>query len=154
MTYSMRGTQKPPTGTESMKGEPRYRSGLEKRVCEKLRARGIKFYYEPYQLEYTTEVKTGLCPNCGHNVMLKKRHYTPDLVLQNGTIIEIKGKFTGEMRTKMIAVAECNPELEIKMLFQRDGWITKKKRTSYTQWCRNNGFDYAVGEDIPDEWIY
>lgn len=134
--------------------EPRYRSGLERRVCQDLKERGVKFYYEPHKLDYTKEVKQGFCPECGSKLMLKCHQYTPDIVLPNGIHVEVKGKFTGEMRTKMIAVAECNPEIEIKMLFQRDGWLTKKHKMKYSQWCERNGFDCAIGESIPNEWIY
>jgi hypothetical protein len=93
------------------------------------------------------------CAKCGHNVALKQRNYTPDLVLGNGVIIEIKGKFTGEMRTKMLAVRRCNPDLDIRMLFQADNWLTKKKATRYSDWCERNGFIYHIGEVVPSEWI-
>jgi len=135
------------------KTEPPYRSQLEKRVCNNLRNRRIPFDYEPYKLSYTTEVKTATCAKCGHNVALKQRNYTPDLVLSNGIVIEIKGKFTGEMRTKMLAVRRCNPELDIRMLFQADNWLTRKKATRYSDWCERNGFIYHVGEQVPSEWV-
>jgi len=135
------------------KTEPKYRSGLERRVCNNLRNRRVKFSYEPYKLDYTKEVKQGLCPNCGSKVMLKCHQYTPDIVLDNGVHVEIKGKFTGEMRTKMVAVQECNPDVDIRFLFQRDGWCTKNHKMRYSEWCEKNGFDYAIGEVIPSEWI-
>lgn len=130
-----------------------YRSGLEERVCNNLRNRGVKFQYEPYQLDYTKEVKQGYCPECGSKVMLKCHQYTPDVVLPGGVHVEIKGKFDGAMRTKMIAVQESNPEVDIRFLFQRNGWCTKNHKMRYSDWCERNGFDYAVGEYIPDEWI-
>jgi len=135
------------------KTKPNYRSKLEERVCNNLRNRNIQYDYEPYQLKYTTEVKPAYCANCGHNVVLKERNYTPDIVLGNGIVIEIKGKFTGEMRTKMLAVRRCNPELDIRMLFQADNWLTKKKATRYSDWCERNGFVYHIGEVVPSEWI-
>jgi len=132
----------------------RYRSDLERRVCNNLRNRRVKFEYEPFQLAYTTEVRNAICPACGSKGMLKERQYTPDLSLNGGnTLIEIKGRFTGEMRTKMTAVKRCNPEFEIKMLFQRDGWCTKRQKMRYSEWCEKNGFDYAIGEVVPSEWI-
>jgi len=135
------------------KSRSKYRSGLEERVCNNLRNRGIDFSYEPYQLSYTTEVKPAHCANCGHKVVLKERNYTPDVVLDNGMVIEIKGKFTGEMRTKMLAVRRCNPQLDIRMLFQSENSLTKKKATRYSDWCERNGFKYHVGEQIPSEWV-
>lgn len=133
--------------------KPKYRSKLEERVCNNLRNRRIVFSYEPYQIHYTTEVRPAYCDKCGHNVILKKRTYTPDVVLSNGIVIEIKGKFTGEMRTKMLAVRRCNPELDIRMLFQADNWLTRKKVQRYSDWCKKNGFIYHVGEQIPSEWV-
>lgn len=134
-------------------GKPRYRSKLEERVCNNLRNRGVKFSYEPYKIKYTVEVKPAFCPECGSKVVLKERTYTPDVVLSNGVHIEIKGKLTGEMRTKMIAIKECNPDLDIRLLFQRDNWLTKTKATRYSTWAERNGFVYHVGEQIPSEWV-
>jgi len=133
--------------------KPRYRSKLEERVCNNLRNRRIQFSYEPYQIKYTTEVKPAYCANCGHSVVLKQRNYTPDLVLDNGIVIEIKGKFTGEMRTKMLAIRRCNPDLDIRMLFQADNWLTRKKAQKYSDWCKRNNFTYHVGEQVPSDWV-
>lgn len=85
--------------------------------------------------------------------MLKCHQYTPDVVLPNGIHVEIKGRFTGEARTKMIAVKKCNPDVDIRFLFQRDDWCTKNHKMRYSEWCEKNGFDYAIGEVIPSEWI-
>jgi DNA-directed RNA polymerase subunit RPC12/RpoP len=98
-------------------------------------------------------VKPAYCANCGHNVILKERNYTPDVVLGNGVVVEIKGKFTGEMRTKMLAVRRCNPDLDIRMLFQADNWLTRKKKQRYSDWCERNGFTYHVGEQVPSDWV-
>ena len=133
--------------------KPKYRSKLEERVCNNLRNRKVKYAYEPYQIKYTTEVKPAYCANCGHNVVLKQRNYTPDLVLDNGIVIEIKGKFTAEMRKKMIAVRDCNPHLDVRMLFQSDNWLTRKKFQRYSDWCEKQGFVYHVGERVPDDWV-
>lgn len=135
------------------KTEPKYRSNLERRVINNLRNRKIDYQYEPYALKYTMEVKPAYCANCGNNVVLKQRSYTPDVVLGNGIVIEIKGKFTGEMRTKMLAVRASNPELDIRMLFQSDNWLTRKKSMRYTDWCERHGFIYHVGETVPSSWI-
>lgn len=133
-------------------GKPKYRSQFEERVCNNLRNRNIKFAYEPYSMNYTTEVRSAICPKCGNHGMLKVRTYTPDLELGNGVIVELKGKFTGEMRTKMLAVKWCNPQKEIKILFQKDNWCTKNQKMRYSDWCKRHAFDYAIGEVIPDEW--
>ena len=133
--------------------KPKYRSKLEERVCNNLRNRRIDFSYEPYQIQYTTEVKPAYCANCGHNVILKERNYTPDVVLGNGVVVEIKGKFTGEMRTKMLAVRRCNPDLDLRMLFPSDHLLTRKKKQRYSDWCERNGFTYHVGEQVPSDWV-
>jgi len=137
----------------TMKGPPKYRSKLEERVCRDLNERRIKYSYEPYQIKYTSEVKPAHCANCGHKVVLKERNYTPDVVLANGIVIEIKGKFTGEMRSKMLAIRNCNPHLDIRMLFQSDNWMTRKKAMRYSDWCERHGFIYHVGDKVPSSWV-
>lgn len=132
---------------------PKYRSGLERRVVADLERRGIEFEYEPSPLPYFTKVRMGVCPSCGSPNVYQHHWYTPDLVFPNGVYVEIKGKFTGTMRTKMLAVKKNNPDSDIRMLFQSDNWISKKKASRYSDWCEKNGFTYHIGEEVPESWV-
>ncbi len=131
----------------------KYKSKFEERIAGELKKRRVEFDYEKVHLEYSKPVYNGMCQDCKGEHVISQRFYTPDFYLPKQKIfIETKGKFTPENRTKMIHVKECHPELEIKMLFMRDNWITKAKKKRYSDWCEYYGFDYAVGE-IPKEWL-
>ena len=112
------------------------RSGFERIIAKLLRNGRINFKYEPFSLSYTI-----------------KRKYTPDFVLDNGIIIEAKGRFTSADRTKMLRVKETHPELDIRLWFQSDNWLTKKHTMRYSDWANKNGFKYHVGEEIPKKWL-
>lgn len=99
---------------------------------------GVSYEYEPTTLLYT--------------VPESMRKYTPDVVLPNGIIVEIKGRFTVHDRKKMVLVIEQNPELDIRMLFERDHKISKRSKTRYTEWCEKRDIKCAVGREIPEEW--
>lgn len=79
--------------------------------------------------------------------------YTPDVILDNGIIVEIKGRFTTHDRKKMVLVIEQNPELDIRILFERDHTLSKRSKTRYTEWCKKRNIKCAVGREIPKEWI-
>lgn len=116
------------------------RSGLEDKVRKVLNNKKVKFLYEPYSLSYVIEA-----------------WYTPDFVLtkKDGTdlIIETKGFFKPSDRRKMTAIKAAHPELDIRIVFQRDNYLTKSKKAKYTDWAKKNGFPCHVGEEIPDSWL-
>jgi hypothetical protein len=117
----------------------RYSSGLEKKVCDDLDRRGIDYKYESEVLIYIEPART--------------RKYTPDVILGNGIIVEIKGRWMLDDRKKMALVIEQNPDLDIRMLFQQDKPINKGSKTSYTDWCNKRGILCAVGNKVPDKWL-
>jgi hypothetical protein len=53
----------------------------------------------------------------------------------------------------MLAVKEHNPDTDIRILFQTDNWISKKKTSRYSDWCDKNGFIYHIGEEVPESWV-
>ena len=66
-----------------------YRSGLEDRISEQLKAKSVLFKYEEFKIKYeVNEVRT----------------YTPDFELPNGIIIESKGRFVAADRKKHLLV--------------------------------------------------
>jgi hypothetical protein len=116
-----------------------YRSGLEEKVAEDLKRRGIAARYEEVRIKYTKPSRAAT--------------YTPDFVLPNGIIIETKGRFVTADRQKHVLVKEQHPGLDIRFLFQNSrARISKASKTTYAEWCRKNGFLFA-DKAIPEEWL-
>ena len=80
----------------------RYRSGFESKLAHQLKRSGVEFKYETLTIEYQ-----------------KVSTYTPDFILPNGIIVEAKGVWTVEDRTKHLLVRKQHPHLDIRMVFQR-----------------------------------
>lgn len=113
----------------------KFRSIFEKTIA-KLSDKRIK--YESVSLQYT---------------VVKK--YTPDFELPNGILVEAKGNFrsTAE-RTKMLKIKKQHPEVDIRFLFQNPNLkIQKNSKTTYAMWAEKNGFKWASGAHIPQEWV-
>lgn len=112
-------------------------SSFEKRVLEDLVTRGVWYDYEPYKLAYELVHK-----------------YTPDLVLAGGTIVELKGYFSQEDRSKMLAVKKNYPNMIFKFVFQRAGNTISKRpgAMTYGEWAERHGFEWAEGT-IPASWL-
>lgn len=123
---------RPPTS------EAAYRSGLEERIAHELRLQGIPFAFEEVVVPYVKRPAT----------------YTVDFHLQrNGILIETKGWFVSEDRTKHLLVKQQHPELDIRFVFARHNAVLRKgSRTTYSAWCAKHGFKWAQ-TSIPREWI-
>ena len=78
---------------------------------------------------------------------------TPDFFLDNGVIIEAKGRWSAADRRKMLAMKEQYPDEPIYMLFMRDNKLSKTANQTYTAWCESNGITCAVGMP-PEEWLH
>ena len=135
---------------------PKRRSGFEDRVEASLKAKGVRYKYEPktYEVWVETAVRGAVCRECGHTKFKKKQTYTPDFVLSNGVHIEAKGRLTVDNRRKYLAFVEQYPGIKFRLLFQRDNPITKGSKTKYSDWCTKNGIEYSIGEEVPDEWTH
>lgn len=83
--------------------------------------------------------------------------YTPDFIFERPSgirmVVEAKGRFTSQDRTKMLQVMRSNPVEDIRFIFQRDNPIRKGSTTRNSDWALKNGFKFAIGEEIPDEWL-
>ena len=130
------------------------RSKFEERVGEQLDEANMPYTYETWSYEYDEPLRKNLarCADCGSRTLLRTGWYTPDFFLDNGVIIESKGRFTAADRRKMAAIKEHHPDVDIKMLFMRDNKIHKRSQTKYSDWCEANGYDYSIGEVKP-EWL-
>ena len=115
----------------------KYRSGLEKKVAELLGTLSIPFEYESTKVPYVLQC-----------------NYTPDFLLPNGIYLETKGQFTPEDRRKMLAVKKCNPDLDVRLVFQAPyNKISKNSKTTYAAWAEKNGFQWCPYYDIPLDWL-
>jgi hypothetical protein len=113
-----------------------YRSKFEAKVAENMGFQGVLFEYEGDTFEYTITKK-----------------YKCDFKLPNGIFVECKGFFKPEDRTKHLSVRETNPELDIRFLFQSNGKLNKASNMRYSDWCDRHGFKFAVGTEVPEEWL-
>jgi hypothetical protein len=115
-----------------------YRSGLEKKVQEDLKDRGVDYSYESLKIKW---------------VLHENKTYTPDFILPNGVIVETKGRFVPDDRKKHLRIKEQHPDLDIRFVFSNSrAKIRKGSKTSYADWCDKHGFVYA-DKRIPDEWL-
>lgn len=112
-----------------------YRSGLEERVAKLFDINKIPYTYESKKYKYVIE-----------------SNYTPDFFVGE-TVYEAKGFFKPEQRRKMLAVKKQHPELDIRMIFQRNNTLSKSSKTTYGDWCDKHGFPWCVFPLIPKEWF-
>jgi hypothetical protein len=83
----------------------------------------------------------------------KLRKYTPDFVLPNGIILEVKGLLDLGDRQKHEWIREQFPDLDIRFVFQYPyNKITKKSKTTYAKWADKLGIPWCRGPHIPNEW--
>jgi hypothetical protein len=114
----------------------KYRSGFEERIAKELDKRAIPYLYEAQSFEYTT-----------------RSRYKPDLFLMNGVILELKGFFSPSDRRKHVAMKEQHPELDVRMVFQRNNLLTRKSKSTYGMWCDKYDIPWCVWPDIPTDWL-
>lgn len=115
-----------------------YRSGLEEVTAEYLSKKCVAFTYEKEKIKWLD---------------MKYRTYTPDFVLENGIIIETKGRFVSNDRRKHKEVRKQHPDLDIRFVFSNSKQkLYKGAKSSYGDWCDKNGFKYA-DKVIPEEWL-
>ena len=114
----------------------KYRSGFEQTLANQLQRSGVAFEYETIKLKYQ-----------------KVATYTPDFILPNGIIIEAKGLWTVEDRTKHLLVREQHPHLDIRLVFMNAyNKIRKGSNTTYARWCEKKNILYA-NKQIPKQWL-
>ena len=115
-----------------------YRSGLEHSISLYLTELKHKYSYESMKIEWED---------------LTYRTYTPDFLLNNGIIIETKGRFVTEDRRKHLCIQKQHPELDIRFVFTNSrNKISKVSKTTYASWCNKHGFKY-YDRIIPEDWL-
>lgn len=113
-----------------------FKSLIESDNASKLRNWRIPYDYESFRIPWVTT-----------------HTYLPDfLLLHNGIIIEIKGKFVAADRRKHLEVRKQHPDLDIRLVFQRPmNKLYKKSNTTYGMWADRHGYKWAE-RWIPKEW--
>jgi hypothetical protein len=116
-----------------------FRSGLEEKIADQLKAAGISYRFEEDVIEYLKPARTA--------------RYTPDFVLPNGIVVETKGRFVTEDRQKHIQVKAQHPLIDVRLVFSNSrSRISKKSTTTYGMWCERQGIKYA-DKVIPVAWL-
>lgn len=101
-----------------------------------MKEQGISFEYETLRVPFS-----------------RRTFYKPDYILPNGIIVEVKGYFESDDRSKHLKVREEHPGLDVRFVFSTaDKTIGKKSSTTYGAWCEAKGFLYAV-KSIPRAWL-
>ena len=115
-----------------------YRSGLEVKLAEYLDKNAVEYLYEKGRVPY-------------HSPAV----YITDFILtKQAIVIEAKGAFSSEDRTKMLRVKEQHPDLDIRFLFSNPNTrLSKLSKTTYAVWCEKRGFPFAKGPAVPPEWL-
>jgi hypothetical protein len=118
----------------------RFRSKLEAAVWGKIEAVQSGAQFESLKLPYTLS-----------------HTYTPDIILPNGVILEVKGKFVVkgvDSRPKMLAVKAAFPQLDVRFIFQNPHTsVTPRAKMTNAEWADKHGFPWAHYLDIPKEWL-
>lgn len=79
--------------------------------------------------------------------------YTPDFILPNGIIAEVKAYLDVEDRMKHLFIKSQHPGLDIRFVFSRSASpLWKSAKSTCSDWCRKNGFQFA-DKIIPQSWI-
>tara|TARA_R100000152_G_C6690390_1_gene122146 strand:- start:46 stop:390 length:345 start_codon:yes stop_codon:yes gene_type:complete len=112
------------------------RSGLEKQVADLLKQLKVEYEYESEYFPYVIEHK-----------------YIPDFRVGD-VYLETKGYFKPSDRRKMLAVKRCNPDLDIRLVFQAPhNKISKRSKTTYSMWAEKHGFPWCAYYAIPISWL-
>tara|TARA_R110002167_G_scaffold282486_1_gene487741 strand:- start:27 stop:485 length:459 start_codon:yes stop_codon:yes gene_type:complete len=115
-----------------------YRSGLEHKLSEYLDLLKHKYDYESIKIEWED---------------LAYRTYTPDFILNNGIIVETKGRFITADRRKHLCIKKQHPKLDIRFVFTNSkSKLNKGAKSTYAEWCIKNGFRY-YDRIIPEDWL-
>ena len=106
-----------------------YRSKLEARCAQILKENNIPFEYEPFKLEYIPKFEYD-------GIKYRAAYYTPDFVVDDKYILEVKGYANDVYRYKkklvLLKLMQQNRYsfIEIKTLTKLREWIRKYKLLS------------------------
>jgi hypothetical protein len=158
------GTAKSRSGKNNAKRVGQFRSTFEANVAKDLEKKGCKYRYEKLVLPYYKPIKNKLyyleSDNRTEYLELDRgeefytRHtYTPDFLLENGIVIEVKGWLEPKDRHKHILIKSQYPSLDLRFVFYNPSSSLNLKTTgTCAQWCDKWGFKYSKLR-VPTSWI-
>ena len=116
----------------------RYRSNFENNFATFLELNNVRYDYESEKIHFTP----------------KTRVYTPDFhLLDYDMFVETKGQFVASDRAKHLLIREQHPDIDIRFVFQNtQKKLYKGAKTTYSDWCKKHGFQYAQ-EELPRSWF-
>ena len=114
----------------------KFRSDLEGQVADILEKQYVNYMFEPHRIQYSVEKK-----------------YTPDLLLPNGILIEVKGWFKADDQRKHKLIKLQHPELDIRFVFGRLKSKVQGGRFTCQSWCEKYDFQYAESF-VPNSWLH
>lgn len=135
-----------------------FRSKFEESISNELKKLGVNFEYESISIPYKKNQRLTKKLRELHGLPIdfnaQTYHlYLPDFYLKDfDTYIEVKGRYTSSDRAKTLLVVEQNKGINLKLLLQRDQRIHSGSSTFYSDWCKSNNIDYAIGH-VPSRWI-
>jgi len=96
--------------------------------------------YEPMALTYPKKTNRRIvCLDCGGNHVVMLANYTPDIILPNGVVIEVKGRFLPEDRSKHVSLRKTYPELDVRFIMAYDAKLNPRSKTRVSEWLQKNG---------------
>ena len=115
-----------------------YRSNLEWTIAQQIQKEKHELRYEIIKIQW---------------VDFSIRSYTPDFVLDNGIVLEVKGYWSTSDRRKHLEIKRQHPELDIRLVFENSSRKTRKgSNTSYGKWCDKKDIIYC-DRVIPKIWL-
>ena len=113
-----------------------YRSMGEVRFAAKMKRLNIKFNYESDTLAYQVNPQKYVVD------------FTLDVNKNKSIYLEYKGVLDGATRRKMRAVKKCNPDLDIRFVFEKpNNKLYKGAKTRYWEWAERFGFKWYTSSD-------
>lgn len=129
------------------------RSGLERSIRQGLDKAKVPYEYEAKTFSFPLPENGYTCGTCASNKITKRVRYTPDFRLSESLYVEAKGRFSGSNRRRLLAFKAAYPDIDLRLVFQRDNALSKSSKTRYSEWAKDNGFTYHVGPEIPKGWL-
>ena len=117
-----------------------FRSKSEEHVFQLLNDLNIPILYEDIKIAYR---------------WVEDKTYTPDFILPNGIILEVKGRFVLEDRKKHLFIRTQHPDNDIRFIFDNPNKkLYKRGKMTYAGWCEKHKFLYCKKTDgIPRTWL-
>jgi hypothetical protein len=116
-----------------------YRSMSEVRFAAHLKSARVPFKYEAEKLRYRYEEQNYVID---FSVKLPHRNSSP-------IHLEYKGKLDAQTRRKMAAVKKCNPDVDLRLVFERpNNKLYKGAKMRYWEWAERHGFKWYDVKNI------